>query len=148
MNRSEELLSAWLRLTANVRGNRMLKELSLNEIMILRLVHLEGGEEGLTATAINERLKLLKSLTHRVLVGLEGKGMVCRRPDAWDGRTVRVVITAAGIAAYTREHPRVMRLVDGVAENLGDEDCRRLSDLVERALDAAEKTKEEMQWFE
>lgn len=148
MNTSEELLAAWLRLTANVRGNRMLRDLSLNEIMILRLVHLEGGETGLTATAINERLKLLKSQTHKVLKGLEDRGMILRRRDSRDARTVRILITKAGIDAYTCEHARIMELVDGVAERLGEEDCRRLTALVDKALDAAQDTKEEIKWFE
>lgn len=148
MDTSEELLTAWLKLTANVRGNRILKELSLNEIMILRLIHQEGGKAGLTATDITQRLKLLKSQTHRVLTELESRGMIVRRRDGKDARTVRITVTDVGVEVYAREHRWIMEIVDGVARRLGPEDCARLTALVFRALEAAEEVKEELKWYE
>lgn len=143
MEISEELLAAWLRLTANVRGNRMLNELSLNEIMILRLLHLEGGGAGLTATILTERMKLLKSQTHKVLLELETKGFIERRRDGRDARTIRIVITGEGTRAYLREHGRVMELVGRVVDALGEEDSQKLVELVDRALSAARVVKED-----
>lgn len=143
MDASEDLLSAWMELTANVRGNRILRDLSLNEIMILRLLTREGGEEGLTATMMTERLRLLKSQTHKVLKDLEGKGYIQRRRDPRDSRTVRVAVTGEGASAYVREHSRVMELVDRVTASLGPEDVKKLTGLINRAVSAAEAVGEE-----
>lgn len=144
MEISEELLSAWLRLTANVRGNRILNELSLNEIMILRLLHLEGGEAGLTATILTDRMKLLKSQTHKVLLDLEGKGYIERRRDGRDARAIRIAITDAGTRAYLREHGGIMELVDRVVDALGEEDSKKLVELVDRALTASRSRGEDL----
>ncbi len=143
MEISEELLSAWLRLTANVRGNRILNELSLNEIMILRLLRLEGGETGLTATILTERMKLLKSQTHKVLLELEGKGYIERRRDGRDARAIRIAITDAGARAYLREHSQIMELVDRIVDTLGEDDSKKLVELVDRALTASRAGRED-----
>lgn len=143
METSEDLLSAWMDLTANIRGNRILSELSLNEIMLLRLLHREGGEDGLTATVMTERLRLLKSQTHKVLKDLEAKGFIFRRRDRRDTRTVRIVITDEGAQVYLREHSRVMELVDKVVDSLGIESAQQLTRLMISAVSAAEAVREE-----
>lgn len=143
METSEDLLSAWMELTANIRGNRILSQLSLNEIMLLRLLYREGGEEGLTATMMTERLRLLKSQTHKVLKDLETKGFIHRRRDRRDTRTVRIVITDEGAQAYIREHNRVMELVDKVVDALGIGNAQQLTKLMISAVSAAEAVREE-----
>lgn len=138
MDTGEELLSAWLELTVNVRGNRHLKELSLNECMALRAILREGGEDGLTATKVGERLRLLKSQTHNVLKGLEERGLVERRRGERDQRTVRIAATQLGREVYAREHRQVMELIRAVEKDLGAEDSQRLTELIFKAISAAE----------
>ena len=141
MDTSEELLGVWLELTVNIRGNRILKELSLNESMVLRLLLREEGEVW-TASALGERLKLLKSQTHAVLAGLEGRGLIRRLPGIQDKRTVTVAATQEGRRVYEREHAMVMALMDKVAGALGEEKSLELTELIKKALAAAEAAQE------
>lgn len=141
MDTSEELLGAWLELTVNIRGNRILKELSLNESMVLRLLLREEGEVW-TASALGERLKLLKSQTHAVLAGLEERRLIRRLPGTRDKRTVTVAATEEGRRVYEREHAMVMALMDKVAGALGEEKAMELTGLIKKALAAAEAAQE------
>ena len=142
METSEALLSAWLELTANIRGNRILRDLSLNEIMVLRHLIREGGEEGMTASALGSRLKLLKSQMHKVLSGLEERGYIGRRRSGGDARYVSVLPTGAGVDAYNSEHGKIMRLMDHVVASLGEENAVTLTKLIREAVSAAETAQE------
>ena len=59
----EELLSAWMSMSLNIRGNRLLTSLSFNEIVVCSFLYrnMKEGEELLTATDLCSQTKLLKS---------------------------------------------------------------------------------------
>ncbi len=137
MDAGEELLAAWLKLTVSIRGNRILKGLSLNEIMALRAIISEGGPEGLNAKMVGERLRLLKSQTHNVLRTLEDGGLVELKRGERDQRTIYALATPRGREVYSREHGQVMELIRAVEEKLGEDNCRLLTALTNKAIDAA-----------
>ena len=66
--------------------------------------------EGITSSALAERLQLDRVRTSRALQGLVKKAVVsCRRSDA-DKRVVHVSLTEAGRQMYTELFPRIAQL--------------------------------------
>lgn len=139
METSEALLTAWLDMLIRVRSNRILKNMSLNEMMVCSCLVREGGERGLSITGLCHRLRLLKSQAHRVLDRLEKRGYTAQRPSLLDHRKVSVYLLPAGLEAYRREHEQLIELIDQVAENMGEERVRTLATLLDRATEIVER---------
>ena len=131
----EELLYAWMQMSVCIRGNRILSDLSFNEIMLCGILlrrDATGGSPA-TATELCEEMRLLKSQINHILTGLEKKGLLERTRSETDKRVIHVRLTETGRRSYVREHVRVMKLMDQVCQELGDDDTRQLSALISRA---------------
>ncbi len=79
LSNSEQLLQAWLDMSLCVRSNRVLEELSFNEISVCNII-LRGENDNTvpTATELCEKTKLLKSQMNKILDGMEKKGIIER----------------------------------------------------------------------
>ena len=73
----EELLRAWMSLSAYIRGNRLLRELSMNEMLVCNLLYRRQEEGGppVTATELCARTQLLKSQVNHILTAMESRGL-------------------------------------------------------------------------
>ena len=56
----EALLYAWMEMSVFIRGNRILADLSFNEVMICGMLSRRQADAPLTATELGERTNLLK----------------------------------------------------------------------------------------
>lgn len=131
----EELLYAWMQMSVCIRGNRILSDLSFNEIMLCGTLlrrDQQGGSPA-TATELCEEMRLLKSQINHILTGLEKKGLLERKRSETDKRVIHVHLTEAGRQSYLREHARVMALMGQVCQQLGESDSRQLASLISRA---------------
>ena len=116
----EDLLGAWMAMSIGIKGNRILKDLSFNEMVICRLLYqarLEKRE--ITATEICGETRLLKSQVNKVLGDMEKKGLVYRQRDSEDKRRVFLRMKEESVETYLAEHAHVMSIIEQV--------CRRLS---------------------
>ena len=131
----EELLYAWMQMSVCIRGNRILSDLSFNEIMLCGILLRRDahGAPPATATELGEEMRLLKSQINHILTGLEKKGLLERTRSETDKRVIHVYLTDSGRRSYAREHARVMKLMSHVCQELGDDDTRHLSALISRA---------------
>lgn len=136
----EQLLSAWMRMSTFIRGNRILSELSFNEIMVCGLLQRQrdSGTSPLSATELCARTNLLKSQINHILTSLEGRGLIRRVRSIGDKRVIRIYLTEAGRELYEAEHARVMEILNQVYLELGQEKTRELTQLISRATDVVD----------
>lgn len=131
----ENLLNAWLKMSVCIKGNRILNELSFNEITILNA--LNGGD--LTFKMILEKTKMLKSQLNRVLNALINKKMVISYANSNDKRSVIYSLNNQNRKVYDDEHKRVLMIMNSIKNTLGEEETKRLALDIERATDIVNK---------
>lgn len=131
----EDLLNAWLKMSVCIKGNRILNELSFNEITILNA--LNGGD--LTFKMILEKTKMLKSQLNRVLNALINKKMVISYANSNDKRSVIYSLNNQNRKVYDDEHKRVLMIMNSIKNTLGEEETKRLALDIERATDIVNK---------
>ncbi len=133
----EELLYAWMQMSVCIRGNRILSALSFNEMMLCGMMHRRqsAGLSPLTATELGERMKLLKSQINHLLTGMEKNGVISRIRSTEDKRVIHVYLTDTGRELYEQEHARVMEIMSLIQRDLGNDDTRRLTELIVRATE-------------
>ena len=137
----EELLQSWMVMEVCIRGNRLLSDLSMNEMLICNL--LRQRPEGVTATELCRHTKLLKSQMNHVLSSMEEQGLIRRQRDQRDKRSVRIYLQEAALPRYLREHDHVLGIVGRVCGQLGEEEAGQLAALMQKAAHIVSSIKEE-----
>ena len=115
----EALLGAWMRMSIGIKGNRILKDLSFNEIVVCRLLY-QAGQEGreITATEICKHARLLKSQVNKLLSEMEKRGLIYKHRDIEDKRRVFIRLREESLPVYLTEHEHVMSIIGQVCERL------------------------------
>lgn len=132
---AEKLLGAWMAMAIGIRGNRILKTLSFNEMVICRLLYQARLENRrITATDICRETRLLKSQVNKVLNDMEKNGMICRQRDEGDKRRVFLLMKEESEEIYLTEHARVMAIVKQVSERLGENEVEALIDKMNKVV--------------
>ena len=116
----ENLLTAWLKLSAVVRNERMVKYLSFREVFILNILAHNEKDDFITATDIIEKTGMLKSQVNKVLTDLEEEGYITREKDSVDKRRIRLAITKRGEEIYQKEHEGILTILNKVCDELGE----------------------------
>ena len=137
----EELLSAWMSMSLNIRGNRLLTSLSFNEIVVCSFLYrnMRSGGELLTATDLCNQTKLLKSQLNKVLNDMEKKGLVERIRSVEDKRKLYLRLREEKLSVYLEEHAKVMHIVHRVCDSLGDEKVQTFTGLIWETLGIMEQ---------
>lgn len=140
INYREELLQAWMRMSVCIRGNRILKDMSLNEILVCNQLYKNRDDpQALTATALGRQIRLLKSQVNKILSDLEAKGLIERDQSEQDRRKVYIRLREEAVPQYWQEHERVMALVGAVVQDMGEERAADLAQLVHEAIESVER---------
>lgn len=63
----EEMLRSYINMSANIKENRLLSDLSFNEIMVMNLI----VEEEMSFKELQNRLNILKSQLNRIINDLK-----------------------------------------------------------------------------
>lgn len=136
----EKLLCAWMDMALNIRGNRIVSSLSFNEIIVCNILYRNkcSGEPLLTATDIGNHTKLLKSQLNKVLTTMEEKKLIERTRSDSDKRKVCLQLREDHMDIYFKEHEKVMQLVRGVCDKLGEDKVITLSALLTEAVAAVD----------
>ena len=137
---NEELLHAWLRVSTSIVNSRIVSELSYNETLVCNALYrnmMEQGEKPLTATDLCGKTNMLKSQMNRTLNLLEVKGLIARQRSTEDKRQVFVMFKKDRADAYEEQHARILKLLDGIINELGaektDETVRNLLQIADIA---------------
>ena len=134
-NMQEDLLYAWMEMSLNIRGNRILSDFSFNEILIYGLLHRRktAGFPPMTATELGSYTRLLKSQINHILTGMETRGLIYRERSSQDKRVIYVHPLDSALPRYNQEHEKVLKIIDNVFSTLGEEDARTLTNLMRKA---------------
>ncbi|HKM34563.1 MAG TPA: MarR family transcriptional regulator [Lachnospiraceae bacterium] len=121
VNLSEELLNAWLSLSAVVRNERLVQTMTFREIFICNILHQEKstGKKAVTATDIVSRTGMLKSQANKVLCSLEERKLICRTRCDTDKRQIHIQLTEVGRKMYLTEHQRILQLLSQLVHKMG-----------------------------
>ena len=82
--------------------------------------------EGTPSTKLGPRMGMESTSLSRTLKSMESQGLIERRPDPTDGRSVRVFLTPYGIEARKQTRNLVVQLNERLHELLGDEAVNQL----------------------
>ena len=121
----EELLRAYINMSVNIKENRLLSDLSFNEIMVMNLI----VEEERSFKELEERLNILKSQLNRIINDLKAKGLVETYIPLNDKRKL-IIKKGNNIELYNTEHERMLRLMSLVKNKLGEADFKKLIELL------------------
>lgn len=75
--------------------------------------------EGTPSTKLGPRMGMEPTSLSRTLKGMEGRGLIQRRPDALDGRLMRVFLTDEGVVARRQASQLVLDLNERIRKELG-----------------------------
>lgn len=141
----EALLQAWIGMNVCIRGNRILSSMSLNEILIAGILYRnqKGDSCGVTATELCSQTRLLKSQVNKLISGMEEKGLIERIRSSKDKRKVYIRMREENLHIYLEEHDRIMKLMNKVAEAMGEEKVSRLTELINEATSIVDKVQRE-----
>ena len=139
----EQLLQAWMEMEVCIRGNRLLSDLSMNEMLICNMLYQRRGGDPVTATELCTRTRLLKSQMNHILNSMESQGLIRRERNNRDKRAVCVSLCEEAIPRYLREHDHVLGIVGAVCSALGRDDAEALTTLMHKAASIVSHLKEE-----
>lgn len=141
----DALLNAWMSMALNIRGNRILSNLSFNEIVVCSILYRNMQEDKpmLTATDLCNDMKLLKSQLNRELNLLEERGLIERIRSDKDKRKVFIKLREDNLSVYLEEHEKVMYIVHNICMMLGEEKAKELTKLLHQAVDIVNKCRVE-----
>ena len=123
MNLQERFINSWIDLNMELRENRILSELSFNEIIVLNyIINAENsGEKFVTTTELSKRMNLLKSQINAILIKLEKKELITKVQNSIDKRVIEIKTTEKGRQVYETEHKRSLHIADNIIELLGED---------------------------
>ena len=84
-------------------------------------------KEGTPSTKLGPRMGMEPTSLSRTLKGMEEKGLIERRPDPNDGRSVRVFLTKTGLDARRQARDLVVGINQRLASMLGEETIKELN---------------------
>ncbi len=102
---------------------------------IFLMMHLKKTHdgEGLKPSELAESLSVSAGNVTQLITSLEARGFVKRSHDPLDRRVVRIGITDAGAKAIQEAHDAMAQKFTGLIENIGIEECERLTMLLNKA---------------
>lgn len=85
-------------------------------------------KEGTPSTKLGPRMGMEPTSLSRTLKGMEEKGLIERRPDENDGRSVRVFLTEKGLDARRQSRDLVVGINERLAAMLGEQTMKELNE--------------------
>lgn len=108
-------------------------EMPRSEIMMLKVINLDTSKtEGVTISALSERLKISKSAVSQMINVLEDKGYVERITTKNDRRIVYVRLTEIGEQSLEKSLRSLLESLNQVFVRMGDEDTETLLRLLNK----------------
>jgi DNA-binding MarR family transcriptional regulator len=136
---NEALLRAWLRLSTCINNSRIVSAMSYNESLVCNILYsCSKAGRAMTATALCNATRMLKSQMNRTLNLLESKGMILRERSASDKRQVLITFNMAHAEQYEKQHKEILSLIDHITGKLGKDESRYVIDLLSKIADIAD----------
>lgn len=119
-----------------LRENRILSELSFNEIIVINfIINSEiNGEKFVTTTELAKKMNLLKSQINAILIKLEKKELITKVQNIIDKRVIEIRITEKGREVYEREHAKSLKIANNIIELIGEDGAENLINSFEKVI--------------
>lgn len=141
INKNEELLHAWLRLSTSISNERITSDMPYNEALICNFLYrnkLIRPDWIPTATDLCRFTKMLKSQMNRTLQCMEDKGIIFRKRSEKDRRQIYVVLNEE-CSIYQQQHAKVMKIVDTLMTHLGTDNVDQIISMFTKIADTADE---------
>lgn len=137
---AEQLIHTWLRLSSVLKNNRLISTMTFNEIFICNILYHQkiSSSPLLTATEVGQKTKLLKSQMNKIISSLEQQGLVRRIRGTDDRRKVYLEFVEENSQAYRLEHERILKMLDQLTQQLGEEKLFQVIQLITEVTDVME----------
>ncbi len=109
---------------------------------LMVLIDVIATQPGQSIIGIAKHLNLATPTVSIGVRQLERENLIYRRPDPADGRSVQIFLTAKGKKLYERLCSYRLQKFEGLFGGLTPEERKTLLDLLERAVEIAEKREE------
>ena len=135
-NLQERFINSWIDLNMELRENRILSELSFNEIIVINfIINSEiNGEKFVTTTELAKKMNLLKSQINAILIKLEKKELITKVQNIIDKRVIEIRITEKGREVYEREHAKSLKIANNIIELIGEDGAENLINSFEKVI--------------
>lgn len=136
----ELLLNAWLRLSTSINNARLVSEMTFNESLICNILynHTKANDGSIiTATDLCNMTNMLKSQMNRTLNQLEKKNMITRERSTVDKRQIIITMNLEQCHTYENQHLKIIKILDAVINNLGEEKAQQTIDTLNQISDIA-----------
>lgn len=140
----ENLLDAWLKMSICIRGNRIVKSMSFNEILICNILYKHQDAETITATDLCNRTRLLKSQINKILSEMENRNLIERVRSNKDKRKIFIKLKSEGALAYRKEHEGILNILSAVFEEMGNEKVESLTENLNEALSIVDRLQKQI----
>lgn len=119
-----------------LRENRILSELSFNEIIVISyIINSEtNGEKFVTTTELSRKMNLLKSQINAILIKLEKKELITKVQNIIDKRVIEIKITEKGREVYEREHEKSLKIANNIIELIGEDGAENVINSFEKVI--------------
>lgn len=132
----EALLTAWLKVSVNLRNHRLVHHLPYNQAFVCHFIYqAEQSGARITATQLCEYTGMLKSHINKILSDLTKKNLVEIRVNPIDRRKRFIFFTESGKKIYLEEKKNSMAIAAYAAQQLGEEDTRQVIRLFDKISD-------------
>lgn len=105
------------------------------ELLGILVMRLEGDQKALSIGEISNVLQITPAGVTHLINPLEEKGLIERLKDSSDRRVVLIGITEKGIRVAEGLIAEVQEKLDGLINFLGEDDSRKLIDLMTKVID-------------
>ena len=117
----EIMLKAWINMSVNTRENRLLNELSFNEMLVLNMIQ----EKECSFKELVNELNILKSQLNRVIQNLVQKKLIIAYTPENDKRSL-MIKKGDNTELYKQEHARMIEIMRKIRKQIGEEDTLKL----------------------
>lgn len=141
----DQLLLAWVQLSAILKKSQFTKELSYNEAIIMLHLYEQWQQDGEGVVPIKEiivRTGMLKSLVNRTVNSLEEKGLLVRCPAQTDKRVVCIRCCPEKISVFLQVHQRSTQIARSIEQIIGPEDTAAFIRIVDKISRSGYQLKE------
>jgi len=107
------------------------------ELLGMLVMRLEGNQKALSIGEISNFLQITPAGVTHLINPLEEKGLIERLKDPNDRRVVLIGITEKGIGIAEDLMAEIQEKLVGLIDFLGEDDSRKLIDLMNRVIDYA-----------
>ncbi len=139
---TEELLTAWLRLSTSINNPRIVSDLTYNESLICNLLYNNlqvNPNQRLTATDLCNQTKMLKSQMNRTLNSLIEKNLITKERSELDKRLVYISMDFEQAITYKKQHEKILELINVIINNLGKNNTNKAIEIFNSISEIADK---------